>query len=312
MKLSKYRFIIKPEQEIILPPYKGSTFRGGFGHAFRRAVCIEKGNECGECNLRYKCIYSYVFETPITQEGNGGHGSKDEYISHPFIIEPILDERKRYGINDRLDFHLILIGRAVDYIPYFIFAFEELGRRGIGKNNGKYDLDKVISVHENIEVLIYDGNSHFRDNYLVIDSVELVNVAAKLDQHRVTLRFLTPARIKYKGKFTMDITFEIIIRNLLRRLSELAKVHCDEKWELEWKALIQRAIDKVSTIHSDLRWHDWERYSQRQGTKMKMGGFLGEITFEGELAEFMPFIKLGEYLHIGKGTVFGLGKYEIV
>jgi len=43
-----------------------------------------------------------------------------------------------------------------------------------------------------------------------------------------------------------------------------------------------------------------------------MGGFLGEITFEGELTEFLPFLKLGEYLHIGKGTVYGLGKYEIV
>ncbi|MCE8429907.1 MAG: CRISPR system precrRNA processing endoribonuclease RAMP protein Cas6 [Candidatus Methanoperedens sp.] len=46
--------------------------------------------------------------------------------------------------------------------------------------------------------------------------------------------------------------------------------------------------------------------------KLKMGGFLGEITFEGDLNEFMPFLKLGEYLHIGKGTVFGLGKYEII
>ena len=46
--------------------------------------------------------------------------------------------------------------------------------------------------------------------------------------------------------------------------------------------------------------------------KLKMGGFLGEITFEGDLAEFLPFLKLGEYLHIGKGTVYGLGKYEIV
>jgi len=45
---------------------------------------------------------------------------------------------------------------------------------------------------------------------------------------------------------------------------------------------------------------------------MKLGGFLGNITFEGDLKEFIPFIKLGEYIHIGKQTSFGLGKYEIV
>ncbi len=64
-------------------------------------------------------------------------------------------------------------------------------------------------------------------------------------------------------------------------------------------------------MRSDLKWHDWERFSERQGTKLKMGGFLGEITFEGDLAEFIPFLVLGEYLHIGKGTVLGLGKYEL-
>jgi hypothetical protein len=32
---------------------------------------------------------------------------------------------------------------------------------------------------------------------------------------------------------------------------------------------------------------------------------------EGKFAEFMPVITLGELLHMGKGTVYGLGKYEI-
>jgi len=45
---------------------------------------------------------------------------------------------------------------------------------------------------------------------------------------------------------------------------------------------------------------------------MKLGGFVGNITFEGDLKEFLPFVKLGEYIHIGKQTSFGLGKYEIV
>lgn len=311
MKLSKFRFIIKPQKELVLPPYKGSTFRGGFGHAFRRTVCIERKEECAKCVLRHKCIYSYVFETPIVQKVQAGEQPKDEYVPHPFFIEPTLDEKQHYGINDRLNFHLILIGRAVDYIPYFIFAFEEMGRTGIGKNKGKYSLEKVISLNDHGDILIYDGKSHFKDNFQVIDSADLIQDAAKLNHNEITLRFLTPVRIKYKGKLPRDINFEIVIRNLLRRLSRLAEVHCDEKWELDWKGLIEKAKE-VKTVRSDLKWHDWERYSERQGTKMKMGGFLGEITFEGDLTEFIPFLVLGEYLHVGKGTVFGLGKYEII
>ena len=43
---------------------------------------------------------------------------------------------------------------------------------------------------------------------------------------------------------------------------------------------------------------------------MKMGGFVGEITFEGDIEPFMPILKAGEVLHVGKGTGFGLGKYK--
>ncbi len=68
----------------------------------------------------------------------------------------------------------------------------------------------------------------------------------------------------------------------------------------------------VAIKESTLKWYDWERYSTRQDTRMKMGGFVGEITFEGNIEPFMPLLKAGEILHVGKGTSFGLGKYEIV
>gem|GEM_PF-4182241 len=35
-------------------------------------------------------------------------------------------------------------GRATDYLPYFIYALDELGRIGIGKGKGKYELRQVF------------------------------------------------------------------------------------------------------------------------------------------------------------------------
>jgi hypothetical protein len=284
LKLAKYRFVIKPKSELLLPAYKGSTFRGGFGHAFKRAVCADREGDCAKCPLQSKCVYSYVFETAIPEAE-----VRNTQVPHPFVIEPPLEERRHYGITDTLSFHLILVCRAIDYIPYFIFAFEELGRIGIGKNRGNYTLEQVVSASTNdSEALIYDGKSHIRDYSQVIDLAQLLQDISPLNYHQITLRFITPTRIKYRGKLTKDIDFEIVMRNLLRRLSWLAEVHCEKKWDIDWKELLNRAKERVKTICSDLQWHDWERYSQRQAKRLKMGGFLGDITFEGDLAEFLP------------------------
>jgi CRISPR/Cas system endoribonuclease Cas6 (RAMP superfamily) len=67
----------------------------------------------------------------------------------------------------------------------------------------------------------------------------------------------------------------------------------------------------VRVAESDLRGHDWERYSARQDTRMALGGFLGRITFEGPLSPWWTFLRVGEVLHVGKGTAFGLGKYRM-
>jgi CRISPR/Cas system endoribonuclease Cas6 (RAMP superfamily) len=58
--------------------------------------------------------------------------------------------------------------------------------------------------------------------------------------------------------------------------------------------------------------HDLERYSARQDVKMKMGGFVGEAEYRGEISAFVPLLRLGEKLRVGKATGFGLGRYEIL
>jgi CRISPR/Cas system endoribonuclease Cas6 (RAMP superfamily) len=44
---------------------------------------------------------------------------------------------------------------------------------------------------------------------------------------------------------------------------------------------------------------------------MKMGGFVGKVEYQGQVSEFIPLFKLGEKVHVGKATGFGLGKYDV-
>ena len=130
------------------------------------------------------------------------------------------------------------------------------------------------------------------------------------EAERITVRFLTPARIKSEGRLTEEPEFHQLTRSLLRRLSALSYFHCGKRLELDFKGLIERA-KRIERAKSELRWHDWERYSGRQKQRMTLGGFIGEVTFAGDFREFLPMLAWGEVLHVGKAASFGLGRYML-
>jgi hypothetical protein len=141
IQTASFTFHTRALEPLILPSYKGSALRGGFGSTFRRVVCALRKNDCRDCLLRDKCVYSYVFETPLPPDTRIMRKYKS--APHPFVIEPPPEKRMGYKPGDEIRFGLILIGRAIDYMPYFIYTFDELGRTGIGKGRGKYELISV-------------------------------------------------------------------------------------------------------------------------------------------------------------------------
>ena len=79
-----------------------------------------------------------------------------------------------------------------------------------------------------------------------------------------------------------------------------------------FKPLLAEA-EKLS-MRATLRWWDWQRYSARQQTTMNLGGLVGSFELSGDseiIQKFLPLLKIGEWLHVGKGTTFGLGKYQV-
>ena len=336
LHFAKFNFTAHARDTILLPPYKGSTFRGGFGNTFKRVVCIRSNKDCDTCLLRDRCIYLYIFETPPPAET--AVMRKYETAPHPFVIEPFEDTRTTFEPGESLSFGLVLIGKAIDHLPYFIYTFEELGNSGIGKGRGRYILEDVSVAKETPVSLWFTkglesplplkGRERVGMGLFSDETAESVYSATdkklrgsiqpqRIPEHHgwngrlITLSFLTPTRIVYEEHLTEKPEFHILIRSLLRRIAHLSYFHCGgDSSQFDFKGMIDRAM-KVILKEENLKWYDWERYSARQDTRMKLGGFVGDITFEGDLGEFIPYIKAGEVVHIGKGTSFGLGKYSI-
>ena len=172
-RLAKFRFTICAKEHIRFPTYKGSAFRGGFGYAFKRVVCVTKNRECDDCLLKQKCIYSYIFETPPPQDTEMLRLYPK--VPHPFVIEPPITEKQSFEPGETFSFHLILIGNAIDYIPYFIYTFTELGKQGIGQGRGKYELTQVEGIDsEGKAVEIYNNKTQtLTSHYPVIYAHQL-------------------------------------------------------------------------------------------------------------------------------------------
>lgn len=314
--LSKYEFIIVPEDILELPPYKGSTFRGGFGSVFRKICCLDKrSSSCKECLLKEKCPYSYIFETSPGPDSVLLKNLED--IPRPFIIEPPLDNRSVFTRDDSISFSLTLIGRAVDYLPYFVVAFKELGNVGIGRGKGKFRLEEIRAVHAKTgkRELVYSFQNQVIKN---VDSrfnwADIMNSALRAEGElrvkQIIIEFLTPTRLKFQDELVSVPEFHIVIRSLLRRLANLAYFHCGENLDLDFNSLIGQAT-KIKIEEINLHWAEWERYSFAQARRMKLGGFTGRVRYKGYLDPFLPFLKIGEYTHLGKGATFGLGMYRV-
>jgi CRISPR/Cas system endoribonuclease Cas6 (RAMP superfamily) len=304
----KLKLYLTAKDPIYLPPFSGSVFRGSFGAAFRRTCCVTHQKHCSHCMMKTSCVYARIFETA------DGHVAPTGYKLHdyprPFIIEPPFLRNNHYKKGDTLHCHLILMGKAIEYLPYFVFAFSEMGRFGIGSSRGTYDISKITCLIGETERTVFEGSSQsFIDNPVTMSLRQ--NISLPPECRELSLTFITPTRIKSENRLTKALDFQMLMHNLLRRLTLLNHVCSkDTSWTIDYKGLIQKAAEKVQCKTSHLLWYDWQRYSSRQKSAMKLGGFLGTISFEGQLHDFLPYIQAGEYVHIGKACTFGLGKYE--
>ncbi|MCD6184409.1 MAG: hypothetical protein J7K84_01255 [Deltaproteobacteria bacterium] len=131
MQYGEYRFFCVFENDAYLPNYKGSTFRGVFGRALKKVVCAFKKQECTQCLLKQRCIYALVFETSVSMEVP--EGSRTASPPHPFVIEPPLTTETKFSKGSSFNFNLLLFGEINNSLPYFIYAFEQMGKTGMGK-----------------------------------------------------------------------------------------------------------------------------------------------------------------------------------
>ncbi len=285
----------------ILPTFKGSTFRGAFGHALKKVACSLRRQQCDDCLLAASCAYALIF---ATERLSGGRVSARP---HPYILRVPLEKKRHYSQGDSLKFGLTLLGPAVSFLPHVIYCLEEMGKSGLGKGTkeqqGLFSLS-FVSVGEKV---LYRSEEK---KLLSIEPLRLALTPPPLPVSAFTIVFHTPLRCKYKDIFLRHIYFLHLVRAALRRVHILEKCYGDPDFSINFHQLCE-AAELVSVTREDTYWEEYQRYSNRQKRSMLLGGVVGELSFAGELTPYLPYFRYVEQVGLGKQTAFGFGRLEV-
>lgn len=303
-----FRFSLIVTEEIALPPYKGFAFRGVFGTVLKELACVLPEESCQRCPFRQTCTYAYLFETSPAEGVDGFRRFSN--FPRPYIIRPPQGDKRLFRRYDPLEFEFILIGRASECIPQVILTFDEIGQRGIRNGQGRYIIDRVTATDEKgVEKTIYE-KGRAEDGPFPLRTIRFGKQRAEVGA--VTLNFHTPLLIEERGKVQYEPPrFSLLFENLVRRIMLLQAVHGTGGLDFKnYEELVEKS-ESVRMTSSDMQWNTMERISNRQMARIKTGGLTGSVTYSGELKEFIPFLKAGEIIHVGKSTTFGFGGYRL-
>lgn len=296
---NRFKFYLKFDKEVFSQSFPSFIIRSVLGNELKQFACILKRKQCEFCPLKFSCAYSYVFETPIKKDTTFLAG-RDKGM-HPFTIYTDRDVKQSF---DTLELTLTLIGKGIEYFPYIFYALLKAGEKGLFRERMPYKIDKIESVDDNI--VVYDGKDEALN--LIEPKKYQFNDALSCDFNgKLSLHFLSPIRIKVNGQYTDKLTYKDILINAARRLSVLESMYGSGE---EVKFSLKNMSEKKSL--DSFRWVDYQRFSARQSSEMKLGGVKGEIEVEGEFASTELSILEGiEIFGLGKNTSFGFGKVKV-
>jgi len=305
----RFRFHFRSAGSLYFPPYKsGNVVRGAFGDLFRKLVCIPSCHDAQTCEMRSTCPYARVFE-PQAARGEGPSGLLD--WPRPFVFRAAHLDGRTIPRGEAFYFDVHFFDIRDPALPYFVLAFAQLARDGLGPGRGSAELTAVDQLDLNGARMarVFDAE---QSQMCKLAPPNIVDLSATLEcADRVGVRFVTPTELKTGHKLADRPSFGILFGRLRDRISTLRALYGTGSLEIDFRVMGERAA-AVRMTRCELQRTEVDRLSSRTGQRHPLGGFVGEVEYEGELGEFMPYLRTGTWVGVGRQTVWGKGEIEVV
>lgn len=266
----------------------GNVLRGAFGAALREQVC---GPDCAGGH-RQGCLYARMFEPRATRGGPSGFAD----WPRPFVFRVRELDGRTFAAGDRFGFGMHLFEVREPGIASIAETFARLADEGLGPGRGRADFLGVESLGADGE--LSDGPME----------LSLEPPAERVE--RVAVEFLTPFELKSEGRLLERPEFGALAARIRDRVSLLRELYGEGPAAVDFKGFGERAA-RVRMTRCEIARVETARRSSRTGQTHSIGGFTGEAEYEGELREFVPWLRAAEWTGVGRQTVWGKGEIRV-
>jgi len=289
LPITRYRIKFKANQNIQLPAYAGSSLRGAFGHALKNIACLTAGSNQGQCKCQpvESCLYRRIFD-PVKQKLDLQNRLQD--VAPPFLVEAhslateILADQEAH-------FYMTLVG---DFAHSQQMVIQMAWQRALGVGLGRQE----STGQAQSQLLSFELCDQPTPNWQA--------------NSKLKIQFLSHVRIQHHGQILTVENFDPVIfcRSVVRRYLTLLEAYSDLNLAA---SAVKSLYDDVNNVRGKYCVDQvrWSRWSNRQKQKMQMDGLLGQVTLHQVSNQLADILYLGQWLHVGKGSIFGLGQYVL-
>jgi hypothetical protein len=307
--------------------YWGSRLRGGFGDALLDQLCIRQDPlQCRRAPQSCECGYQQLFKPTreiSTLKPTGAPLGSHNNLPAPFVINPPPVENRPYQQGRRLIFDFVALGPMCQHIKQVVQAFAAYGETGLMRGGARRARFALTEVRD----LLGGGRSIFgmgRLRPVVMRNIAAVaaEIGAREGGTQLQMEFITQVMIDNQKAQKRDhqtglkvfADFFDVIYNLTARVAGLWQLY-GEGWPgqaeyYRWRERLLKASRQITILQNSLEMIYLTGYSNRKEAPTPLHGFVGTMKFSGDFTPFLNLLAIGEVIHIGNQTTYGLGRYR--
>jgi len=278
-------------QLCLLLPLLGNEFAA----ACRINCCRWPERACGSCSRQESCSWNLVFGQNLSADPSALKRFQKPPLPFMFTFPSM------HGPADgatEIECGLVVIGQAIPCLDLLLEGFREilLPLSAEVLQVGTRDYQGIVHP-------LGDGTGVNCPENLVVLSINDVLDNRIWTGSCLQIRLMSPLRLFEEGRLLGHFDFSRFARSLLRRVSSLAYYYGAHEFACDYKELSRQADAVICTDNHFIRAADGNR---------RMAGLLGDGRFRGDFSGLLPFLVAGLYVHVGKGSSFGRGAYELL